>query len=263
MVEEIGFNLFVNNSYYCAPVDKKKLEFIFLQINIYKKNRNLKINDLNILEIGSGKGGITLALVSLGCQVTAIDINRKSVEYLKKLAIKKRLRNLDVSRDDGTTFVNEKSYDIIIASEVFEHVRKPLTLIKNIVKRMKPGSYVIVTTPNGYGPWELKNRLNLYKKIVDKLKKSNFLRLLYNKSPYVETLGSGHCQYYTKRRLERMFLKHSLVMLNSANSDSFLTAISSLFRKNSFWGNIDVRLADVLPYWMASGWYFVFELHNS
>jgi hypothetical protein len=35
-----------------------------------------------------------------------------------------------------------------------------------------------------------------------------------------------------------------------------------MLRKNSLIGRVDIALADQLPYWLASGWYFVFELNE-
>lgn len=248
---------FLKHSPYHHPVDIKKLRFIFSAIDDYRKSKHLDFRDLRILEVACGRGGITLPLASLGCLVTAFDIDNDSIGYLEDLLRDKRIENVNVSVDDGYTFDDHNSYDIAVASEVFEHLLDPLAFAKNISRRMDNGSHLIVTTPNGFGPWELKNHINP----INRLRKWNVLRRLRNKPPYVKGAGHDHCQFYTRRRLESMFATMSFRTLRFAKSDSFLVVLP-FARRSALLGRMDVTLADYLPYWLASGWYFVFELQS-
>jgi SAM-dependent methyltransferase len=166
--------------------------------------------------------------------------------------------NLSVTVGNGYTFDDGRVYDVVVASEVFEHVLEPSRLAENITRRMAEGSYVVVTTPNGYGPWELKNRIDP----CTYLRRWNSLRRLLGKTPYIKGGGVDHCQFYTKGRLLELFSSASLELVDSGKSDSFLTVFTPL-RRNALLGRLDTRLADILPYWMASGWYFVFQLRRS
>lgn len=249
---------FISSTNYTKPADIKKLKFIFSALERYASIKNKDIEDLRILEVGHGKGGITFSLVSLGCQVRALDINEKAVEYVQSQINRNKIKNLIVSVDDGYTFDDGKTYDIVIASEVFEHVLEPLKLAANITRRMVESSYLIVTTPNGYGPWEIKNRVSPISYLI----KWNWLRHLLGKSPYVKRRGAGHCQFYTKKRLVKLFSEFSLRLVDFAKSDSFLAMFGPLYRRSALLGNIDIKLADVLPYWLVSGWYFVFEMRR-
>jgi len=242
---------------YTDPVDLKKLKFIFLAIEKYTMQQYKNWKDIEVLEVGCGKGGITLPLTLLGCHVRAFDINVNEVKYLKDKLAKKKLDNCVVTVDNGYTFYDGKTYDIVIASEVFEHVSEPSKLIENIKKRMYKSSYLILTIPNGYGPWEIKNRLNFLKII----KKWNWLRHNFGKQTYIKGNGDAHCQFYTRKNILELFSKHSFELLNFGKSDSFLTVFPH-FRKTTFLGYIDIMIADALPYWMASGWYFIFQLES-
>ena len=248
-------DVFISKSIYTAPVDIKKLKFIFSAIENYTISNKKNVEDISVLEVGCGEGGITLPLASLGCKVKAFDIEKKSAEYLQSRINIDEIENITVSVDNGYTFDDGESYDIIIVSEVFEHVLEPLRLLSNITIRMVKGSYLLVTTPNGYGPWELKNRINP----ILHLKRNNWLRHLIGKQPYTKGGGSDHCQFYTKKILLKIFSKFPLKQLKFARSDSFLTMFSP-FRKNALLGNIDIKLADILPDWLASGWYILFEM---
>jgi len=193
----------------------------------------------------------------LGCEVRAFDINEDAIQQAKNRINQNKIKNLTVTLDNGYTFDDRMTYDIIIASEVFEHTLEPLKLAANITKRMVKGSYLLVTVPNGYGLYELKNRFGP----VSILKRSNWLRYLFGKSPYVKGTGKDHCYYFTKKKLVKLFSNFSLRLITFAKSDSFLTIFLPL-RKNPLIANIDLKLADILPYWLASGWYFVFEMER-
>ncbi len=249
---------FISVTPYTDPVDIKKLRFVFSAIEKYVSSKEKEFEKLHILEVACGRGGITFSLASLGCEVTAIDIDGNAVEFLQARMNRGGVGNVTVTVDNGYTFDDGKDYDIVIASEVFEHVLEPSKLAGNITRRMMEGAYLIVTTPNGYGPWELKNRID----IRTHLRKWNALRRLLGKPPYVKGAGSDHCQFYTKGRLLNLFSPFSLRLIGSAKSDSFLTIFPQL-RKSALLGNLDIKLADILPYWLACGWYFIFALLRS
>jgi SAM-dependent methyltransferase len=248
---------FISATPYTEPVNIKKLRFIFSALDRYATTNGKEFKELHVLEVACGRGGITLALASLGCQVKGFDIDEEAVKYLQGQMNQRRAGNVSLAVANGYTFDDGEVYDIVIASEVFEHVLEPSRLAGNITKRMMGGSFLVVTTPNGYGPWELKNRID----IRTYLKNWNALRRVLRKKPYLKGSGPGHCQFYTRGRLLDLFSAFSLSLIDFAKSDSFL-AMSSALRKNIFLGELDTRIADLLPYWLASGWYFVFQLQR-
>jgi SAM-dependent methyltransferase len=97
-----------------------------------------------ILEIGSGLGYLTYALIEAGYNVTGMDMSQTAV-------------NLAIG-NFGDHYICEdlfefsklapESIDIVILTEVAEHISNPLEFIKSIVKILKPGGRIIITTPN-------------------------------------------------------------------------------------------------------------------
>ena len=141
--------------------------------------------------------------------MVAFGMLEDSVKNLNRKIKEQEIPNLKVTVDNGYNFDFGEKYDIIIASEVFEHVLEPSILATNISKHMSVDSYLIITTPNGYGPWEMKNYFNP----LNHLKKISFIRRQFGKPPYV--FGSGIVTVnFIRKRLIEMFSKLSLNLLS-------------------------------------------------
>jgi 2-polyprenyl-3-methyl-5-hydroxy-6-metoxy-1,4-benzoquinol methylase len=239
---------------YTAPVEFKKLGYIYDVIAEHAKLQGSSVSELSILEVACGEGGITLPMASLGCHVRAFDLDSAAVELTQQRAAQKGFSNLSVTTDNGFTFDHGIQYDVVIVSEVVNQVSEPDRFIANVVKSLREGGCLIVTLPNGYGPWQVKNRVDPR----NWLRKSNLLRAALGKRTYHRSLGVDSGHYFTRNRIVQLFKSHSLELKSMANSDSLL-AMFRIARKNPRLGALDVKLADALPSWAASGWYFTFQ----
>jgi SAM-dependent methyltransferase len=248
----LNIDLFLSASNYETPSEFKKLRFIFKTIRRYLEENNIDIKDLRILEVACGPGNITLPLASLGCHVRCFDISEDAIESLKHEVMIRGIKNLIATVDDAYTFDDGNRYHIVIASEVFEHVNDPKRLAENIKNHLMSDSCLIVTIPNGYGPWELSNRLLWYH-----LTRSNSIRKLLGRPKFTFYPGEIHCQYYTRNMLINII---NMSVINFSKADSILAALWPIYGGKKYSINaIDVILADILPFWLASGWYFVFR----
>jgi len=97
-----------------------------------------------ILELGSGLGYLTYALKQEGYNIHGLDISSEAVEQAKK-----SFGDFYVCRDLHDFAIEKpESYDIVILTEVIEHIEKPIDFIKSILKLLKKGGHIIITTPN-------------------------------------------------------------------------------------------------------------------
>tara|TARA_Y100000588_G_C14274080_1_gene933596 strand:+ start:1048 stop:2799 length:1752 start_codon:yes stop_codon:yes gene_type:complete len=101
---------------------------------------------LNIAEIGCGRGWLSYLMCKYG-EVTAVDPIGDVIQYAKT-----NYENINfiTGSADLLEFVGlENSFDVVVSSEVLEHVtdnQKPL-FIKSLVNLCKPGGHIIVSTP--------------------------------------------------------------------------------------------------------------------
>jgi 2-polyprenyl-3-methyl-5-hydroxy-6-metoxy-1,4-benzoquinol methylase len=257
MHESVSFQEFAAASPYTDPVDRKKLLFVYRAVEDFAAERRVAASGLRILEVACGEGGITLPLARLGARVRALDIDAREIALLRNAARERRLDNLTATVEDALSFRDDESYDIVVASEVLEHVLDPDRMLENIVRHMNPGGLLVVTTPNGYGPWELSN----YVRPRHIARRWSWLRRAMGKAPYVAGAGPDHCQHFTRGRLTAMFCRHGLEVHRFSNSDFVLT-VSRRLRRHRILGQFDADFANLLPHWMASGWYVALRLHR-
>lgn len=112
------------------------------------------LKDVNtILDIGSGVGTIDFYLASKGKKVTGIEISKNAVELAKKNA---RLFKLDKK----INFINaafpykipKNQYDLVIFSEVIEHLEDDSKALRDIRRVLKPNGLLAITTPSVNAP---------------------------------------------------------------------------------------------------------------
>jgi len=107
--------------------------------SILKKNTNR--NNLKILDFGCGVGINTKMLSDFG-NVTCFDQSAEAIKYLKK----KFNNNEKISIEDSLENCNGL-FDLIIASEVLEHIEDDEKEIKKLHKLLKPDGLFLATVP--------------------------------------------------------------------------------------------------------------------
>ena len=103
-----------------------------------------KVKGKNILDIGCSTGYFGQNLEKMGAKVTGIDISKIAIKKAKNVISNAIVVDLN---QDKLPF-NKKTFDIVIASEVIEHLIKPTHVLKEIERVLKSDGYFVVTTPN-------------------------------------------------------------------------------------------------------------------
>ncbi|MDC0456771.1 bifunctional 2-polyprenyl-6-hydroxyphenol methylase/3-demethylubiquinol 3-O-methyltransferase UbiG [Alphaproteobacteria bacterium] len=133
-----------------------RIEFIKRNVRriVDKRQSETKLlQNLNCLDVGCGGGILSEPLKRLGAIVTGIDASDKAIEIAKKHSLKSRL---DINYKCTTTseLIELKKenliskFDVVIASEVIEHVNNRGKFLSDISKLSRPGGLIIFTTIN-------------------------------------------------------------------------------------------------------------------
>ena len=104
------------------------------------------------LNIGSGEGDFDAMLSRYTLNLISCDINDQDVDTARKL--NKHINNLKYEIKDALhTGYKDNSFDLVVCTEVIEHVGSPKALIQEIFRIVKPGGSVVMTFPIIDFPW--------------------------------------------------------------------------------------------------------------
>ena len=97
---------------------------------------------LRLLEIGCGRGWLSGLVLAEHGVVRALDLSDESIA-------KARARFPAIDFETGNVFdLRLDAYDVVVASEVIEHIDDKPRFVDVLARVVKPGGYVILTTPN-------------------------------------------------------------------------------------------------------------------
>ncbi len=98
--------------------------------------------DAKILEVGSGLGYFTYSLYQSGYNITGLDISQEAVEKANN-----KYGNYYICAD-VTTYKPDVEYDLIILTEVIEHLNEPMGFLQSLLSLLKGDGHIVLTTPN-------------------------------------------------------------------------------------------------------------------
>ncbi len=108
--------------------------------NVYK--------GLNFLDIGCGGGLVCEPLARLGGKITGLDADKQAISVAQDHA---KNENLDISYLNTTAeqlVLDKKTFDVVTALEIIEHVDNREEFLKNCLKLVKPNGLLVLSTLN-------------------------------------------------------------------------------------------------------------------
>jgi 2-polyprenyl-3-methyl-5-hydroxy-6-metoxy-1,4-benzoquinol methylase len=106
--------------------------------------------DTRILDVGCGNGFLCGEFLKRGCEAVGIDLSAQGIELARRTYPGGRFELLNTD-DDLLERLHEPPFDIVISTEVVEHLYAPREWAKVCLDALKPGGRFICTTPyHGY-----------------------------------------------------------------------------------------------------------------
>ena len=235
---------------------RKRLEFVASSIRAHSPPR--------ILDIGCGTGAnltLPLAKIFSDSQILGADTDVRSIESacIADLPVNIRFATIDVLEE-------EEPFDLVIASEVLEHVENPPEFLDRLRALTRLGGRLIITVPNGYGPFEWCALLEalLHMSGLQGMLRRTKRRLIKAPSATLEAAAptlavSPHINFFSRRTLLSLFQAAGL-KVQRFQPTTFLCGygIDSIVRSSPLiaW---NAAVANRLPPWCASDWMFELE----
>lgn len=213
-----------------------------------------------VLDVGCGNGSeLALPLARQGFHVTGIDIHGPSIAHAKQLA--GGLPNVTFECK-SLEELNDQPFQVIILSEVLEHLDDPKALLKASVRHLSSDGIIVVTVPNGYGEFEIDSYF------FNLLRLDRLVALVSRNETSVtaatDNHENGHVQFFTRGRLRRLFAECSLSIVRQASA-SLLAGplIGHTLARSQWFVEWNSRVTDQLPWVLASGWYFCLRANTT
>ncbi len=221
---------------------------------------------VRILDFGCGTGEqITFPLAEAGHSVLGLDVHGPSIEQAKRKYVRPNLEFRQAAVEDLKA--ERETFDAIVCSEVIEHLQEPLDLLRSLHRLLDTDGRLIVTTPNGNGPYEILCSLER------RLSRNRAYQIARRAAPVSAgrqareagflNWDSQHVQFFRLGDLERLFLsagfrvveRRARTFLCGPYVDLFFRWMP--FRKTAI--RLNAGVADLLPIQFAADWMFLLK----
>ncbi len=238
---------------------RKKLEFFLRALQDFCLDRCLSPVDIRVLEVGCSNGrNVALPLAERGYCVTGVDIHAPSIAYAKAHNTFPCTRFICMDFHD---FASAEFFDVIVLSDILEHVDAPEMILRLAVAHLAPGGMLLVCIPNGYGPYENEQRvlrwMGLDRLMATTIRGAKRLMGRHPDKQVEYNYESGHVQFFRLHDFESLVRQAGLRIDQQANGALFggsLTYILGVLLP--FIVRPSLALADRLPPRWVTTWYF-------
>jgi SAM-dependent methyltransferase len=215
-----------------------------------------------VLDVGCGTGeNLTRPLAERfpGVRFLGVDGDAESIRYARA-----RPAPPNLSFGGYEDLARARDAALIIASEVIEHVQSPEQFLCDAGGRLGPGGRMIVTTPNGYGPFELVSLIEVLLRLSGAFSLlRGFKRALVGGGTTTQTpdtlAASPHISFFSYRRIRSVFAGAGFeVERYQARTLLCGFGLDSLVKRLAL-GRWNARVADRLPPQCVSAWMFLLK----
>jgi len=168
---------------------------------------------LRVLDVGCGSGVHGAELTkTYGHRVVGVDLFPASVEKAKTRIAEAYVG--DVTRPEQYAFYGRQQFDLIVFSDILEHLNDPGDVLSRHLRLLAPGGKVVISLPN-VAIWNVR------------------LALLLGQFEYTDTgtLDRTHMRFFTRRSFRRFARQAGVRIVQSRISPGILRPFVPLIKK--------------------------------
>jgi|GEM_PF-841416 len=151
-----------------------------------------KLSQTKVLDVGCGVGTLSLFLAAQGAKsVLGVDLSPRAISQAVIARNALQLKNLTFKVHQLKTKVDQ--FDLILASEIIEHLPDPQNFVKVLNLNLKPGGSLLLTTPYAHNWLRHQGYLKNHDQTAGHLKiydEATLLKLFPEKSWKLESLNT-------------------------------------------------------------------------
>ncbi len=167
------------------------------------------------LEVGPGAGVYVPVLASLFDRVTVTDVHDAYLDAARVLAAAHP--NVAVVADDiRASALPAASVDVVLCTEVIEHIAESRAALAGIRRLLRPGGVLVLSTPQRWSPLEVCSKIAFLPGVIA------LVRRVYREP----ILPTGHVNLMTARALRRQLAAADFAIRESHTSGLYLPVLA-------------------------------------
>lgn len=204
-----------------------------------------------VLEVGTGSGVYIPMLARLFDRVVVVETEPLFLRNAREVA--RGLTNVVVVGDDITSpHLEDGDFDVVLCSEVIEHIREYDKALHNIRRFLKPEGHLVLSLPQRFSVVEVVTRVAFLPWVID------LVKLVY-KEPL---LDPGHINLMSKSKLWRSLEAVGFEVVETYRSGLYLPVLAECGGRTAVdieqW--IESRIRDGILGWLLWTQYYVARL---
>ena len=204
------------------------------RIALLEKQIGTKVNELTVLNVGSGMGSFDIEMQRYGVDMHGIEPDETEFTIAKERVVDKGLKqNIKKAVGEALPYP-EDTFDLITSFQVMEHVQDPGEVIKEMVRVTKPGGMIYINMPNHNSFWEGHYGTFWFPHLWRPLAKMHIKFVLKKDHTFFDTIN-----YLSPKKIKKFMKKHDVlekVEILSWGSELFEERLDKL--NFSDWGHI-------------------------
>lgn len=157
-----------------------------------------------ILDIGCGRGGLSVALRRQGIDVFPLDLRKRNCRITNLRGQRYGLPPKSVNGRGEEVPFGDDSFDLVFCLEILEHVQNHVKVLKEVRRVLRPGGSSYVTIINKYGYKDPHYNI-LFLSFMPAVLKRILIRLLRRqKQSYRDRQEISDLQYFTYRQFANL-----------------------------------------------------------
>lgn len=214
---------FQATNYHSIPGGRKKLDYLLSVVRRLQSERS----EVRVLDVGCGNGGLAFPLAAIGCSVLGVDVHAPTIERNRA---QNAARNARFEAVPGAVFDLGETFDLIVCSEVLEHLDEPQPLVATMSRHLEPDGLLIITVPNGYGLREVLGRGEIFlretlglSRVIDPIRRAiGGFDASSKLAVHTSNPDAGHVQQFTVRQIDRHLRSAGLTRIETPELDLHL-----------------------------------------
>jgi len=154
------------------------------------------------IDVGCGVGTLAFYLASKGVNMEAYDISSDAIKICKRYKSFSGIKNIHFYCKNVESLSVRNKFDIIVCTEVIEHLRDDLAFIKMLNRFCSKKGYLVISTPSLNAPLYKLGMLDNFDREVGHLRR-------YTEKRLIKLLKEGGFEIVVTRKVEGV-LRNSL-----------------------------------------------------